>query len=890
MKKQVCILLILLSLGFHCFSQKTDKKDLLQNVVVNMYAQILVQPEEKIYLQTDKPYYMNGEKMFFRAFLFHASTLRPADWSRYLYVELVSPADTAVARQEIRFDEDKFFYGELNIPETLPEGTYRLRAYTRYSENSGEDFFFSRPVYIGDPNASSTNIDLKFTPTDNGQVKLAVLFKDLKTKEVKLPKQLTLQQCNGKTSSFKDPNNSDGTYEEQFKLNENAASHIVLIEYRDANKSFKKYVNIPFFNPSPDVTFYPEGGELIAGAESRVAFKALLPGAETANVNGTVFNSKDESVATFSTLKDGMGIFSFVPAAGEKYYAQCSYQGKTSKFDLPAVQAAGYALKTTWETDSLLVKLNGTSEIVSPKGYLLIHHQGIPVYLKPWNFSRSEIRLNKKLFVSGVSHVMFLDSTFQTLSERLVFNNLNDQITPEITASKNTLKTRDKVSVNVKFDLTPADSISPSFAIAVTDDKDVQLDTSSNIVSEILLSSELKGTIANSAWYFSDDPKALAEADLLMMTNGWRNYHVSDVLLNDLQKPKIKPEQAQSITGTIKGRFGRTYKNGNVKMMALGYKYSDVVASDDNGRFVFNDFEFPDSTAYFLMCFNKKGKEDEIMTLKLDPITYPSVGIPLPIASLSSAYETQMTTYLSKANRKYLNEKGFRQIDLPEVVVKASQKETVKRYDNHTVDQDPDAFISADNIETFPPSSFEDLFMKLPGVTSVDLERGVIIRNQAATFVLDGVPLRCTFEELSGYVSVSEIAQVDLFKDISKTMIFSASGAPVIALTTWPPELAVKRKLADLTNRTMILPLGYQNPTEFYSPKYDTPALKNSMTPDLRSTIYWKPNVRPDKDGNASVNFYSADADDSYSVVVEGFTGDKKLVYGRKKALMQVKK
>lgn len=889
MKKQIYFLLFFLNFGFQCFPQKIDKKDVLQNAVVNMYAQILVQPEEKIYLQTDKPYYMNGEKIFFRAFMLHASTLKVADWSRYIYVELISPVDTAVVRQQIRCDENRMFYGALNVPETLPEGTYRLRAYSRYMENSGEEFFFSRPVYIGDPNAAALSIDEKFTPIDENNVKLELSFKDLKTKEVKLPKSLEINQNKGKSSNFTNPRDQTGKYEETFSIKAGTLQRVILIDYKDSKNSFKKYVTIPYFDTFPDVSFYPEGGQLIAGKLSRVAFKALLPGAESANVSGAIFNSKAEQVATFSTSKDGMGAFSFTPINGEKYYAQCDYKGQTTKINLPAIQSSGYALQTNWETDSLDIKLNATA--TSPvKCYLLIHHQGIPVYLKPWDFSHSEVRVNKKLLVTGVSHVMFLDSAFQTISERLVFNNLHDQITPEVTASKKTLKPREKVDLNVKFDMTPADSIPPTLAIAVTDDKDVKLDSTTNIVSEILLSSELKGSISNPLWYFSDAPNAFASADLLMMTNGWRNYHVSDVLLNDLQKPKIKPEQSQSFSGKIKGRFSRSYKDGNIKIMALGYKFSDVVASGDDGRFEFNNFEFPDSTAYFIMCYNKKGKEDDIMDLKLDPITYPAVKLPFAGNSTYHVEGKDLTDFLTKANRKYLNEKGFRQIDLPEVVVKASKKEAVKRYDNKTmISDDPDAFISSDEIETFPPSSFDQLFMKLPGVLSVSPE-GVKIRDRYATFVLDGVPLHCTYEELSSYVSVVEIAQVDLYKDISKTMVFGASGAPVIALTSWPPGIAMQKKLAELTNRTMILPLGYQNPVEFYSPKYDTPELKNSNIPDLRSTIYWKPNLKADKGGNSLVSFYTADPESTYSVVVEGFTNGKKLVYSRMNALVEVKK
>jgi uncharacterized protein YfaS (alpha-2-macroglobulin family) len=66
-----------------------------------------------------------------------------------------------------------------------------------------------------------------------------------------------------------------------------------------------------------------------------------------------------------------------------------------------------------------------------------------------------------------------------------------------------------------------------------------------------------------------------------------------------------------------------------------------------------------------------------------------------------------------------------------------------------------------------------------------------------------------------------------------------------------------------------IAPMGFYKAREFYSPKYDH---INEVTKqrDLRSTIYWKPELQTDKDGNASFDFYNADGKGTYKVIVEG--------------------
>lgn len=72
--------------------------DSINKALVNLYSQLLVYPQEKIYVQADRPYYLSGEKLFFRTFLLQASTLKRADWSRYIYAELVSPSDSVLLR------------------------------------------------------------------------------------------------------------------------------------------------------------------------------------------------------------------------------------------------------------------------------------------------------------------------------------------------------------------------------------------------------------------------------------------------------------------------------------------------------------------------------------------------------------------------------------------------------------------------------------------------------------------------------------------------------------------------------------------------------------------------------------------------------------------------
>ncbi|GHV12139.1 hypothetical protein FACS1894162_8070 [Bacteroidia bacterium] len=512
------------------------------------------------------------------------------------------------------------------------------------------------------------------------------------------------------------------------------------------------------------------------------------------------------------------------------------------------------------------------------KCYLLIHRQGVPTYLEEWDFSKASKEWAKSEFSSGVSHLMLLDETFQTLSERSIFVNNKDGITAGITPNKSLYKPREKVVLEIQLSDMPADTIPASFAISVTDDYDIKLDTTTNIRSEFLLSSELKGQIENPIRYVqNDDEQTVRAADSLMLTRKSRDYHVREAMQGKMQQPKIGTENYQSFTGVLKGRNGKPLKDTKIKMSNLDYGFSEVVLSDEKGRYVFENFEFPDSSAYFFLSYTNKKTTD--VNIVPDPIRYPAVTIPWNYGEKQPANDTTLSHYISKADQKYLNEYGMREVDLYEITVKGNAREKKpKRIDNGIFGL-PDRSISMDNIKEFPPATFEELFSRIPGIAIIEEKNQVMLRGQSLGLWVNGVLFRGGYNELGSTLNINDIAQVDVYIEM---------GHPRrgIALTTWPPGSEPDGVMG---NTLRMLPLGYQKPMEFNSPQYDTQEKIDNVPLDLRSTIYWKPNVTADSNGRATIEFYAADAPTTYSVVIEGIGQKKTLIYQRANAVIKVK-
>ena len=128
-------------------------------------------------------------------------------------------------------------------------------------------------------------------------------------------------------------------------------------------------------------------------------------------------------------------------------------------------------------------------------------------------------------------------------------------------------------------------------------------------------------------------------------------------------------------------------------------------------------------------------------------------------------------------------------------------------------------------------------------------------------FVVDGVKVDSS--EMMNY-NVEDIESIEVLRTPEYTAIYGATNGLLI-ITTKRGEV---RPIASSPNIVSLTPKGYYLAREFYSPDYSITTV-NKALPDLRSTIYWSPNIMTDKTGKASLNFYTAGEHRTYKVVIE---------------------
>jgi hypothetical protein len=146
--------------------------------------QLLVFQQEKIHLHTDRNQYVPGEKIRFKAYLVDALSHQGPSFSQYAYIELINASDSLLYRVMVSRDDNDLFQGFLFLSDFVPEGDYTLRAYTRFLENLGDDYFFKKPIRINNlkPVANQiikqtkTAFDVSFFP-EGGYLTEGVLCK-----------------------------------------------------------------------------------------------------------------------------------------------------------------------------------------------------------------------------------------------------------------------------------------------------------------------------------------------------------------------------------------------------------------------------------------------------------------------------------------------------------------------------------------------------------------------------------------------------------------------------------------------------------------------------------------------------------------------------------------
>ncbi|MBR6806405.1 MAG: hypothetical protein IKM47_07845, partial [Bacteroidaceae bacterium] len=439
---------------------------MLDTLVLKSLVASRALPQERVYLHFDNSGYYLGETMWFKAYCVSGNGATVAvPQSKVLYVELCAPEGYVVESKKYKLDEKGTCNGEFELKPSLLSGYYEVRAYTRYMLNWGDDAVFSRvfPVY---------------------------------------------DKVNGDNYDFRN-----------------------LLDRKRGFLYHGEWVTQE--SKEPTLTFYPEGGHLVAGIETKVAFELRDKSGKPMNDTITILADKEPLLTTVAT-HNGKGYFMFTPKSDIKYRAEVVCEKKKHKFDLPAIENSGATIAVKHDGDS--IRFAVTSNLpAQTTGFVILNRNQAYIYKK----NITALAMHRDKLREGVNRCLLLTADGTPLCERMFFvkhsaPQQGDIVPVKLKAEINGLKAEEKTFYKPYRKLTvkiSSEDGSPlpkdgSYSVAVTGEENSILTSySSNIYTQMLLASELKGYIPDASQYFANDSESTRNnLDLLMLTHGWTAY------------------------------------------------------------------------------------------------------------------------------------------------------------------------------------------------------------------------------------------------------------------------------------------------------------------------------------------------------------------------------
>ena len=804
-------------------------------------------PQEKVYVHFDNTSYYQGDKIWFKSYVVDGNSNRPSELSKTLYVELLNPCGKIVDKRILRI-EDGVCHGNLSLGH-MPfySGFYEVRAYTKWMLNFGDAAYFSRVLPVFDA-----------------------------------PKH-------------------EGDYSERSMLRSGIA-HTKYEGPRKATKTGKKV----------NMRFYPEGGHMISGLPVRVTFEIVGKNGEPLDCKGRVVDINGSTVADISTVHEGRGVFGFTPAAGVKYKAivTCgtSVNGEF-KFDLPEAVSEGISLSVDnlSSADSMYVTMR-----CSEPGRHSLAGMSVSARGGLWSYALAEfdsvrtLAVAKRGIPTGVVVVSVTDTAGYVNAERLVFVDNGGMGRINALFDKPVYEPGEKVKVDIRPDELLTDSIMPLSVAVINGDN--ALDSRSSILTDLLMSPEVKGYLRNPMQYFmSDNPDSARDLDLLMMVRGWRRYSWEEMAGVKPIDLKYYPEQAIDLTGKVVS-FTRSKPKSNVTIstMVMQKEISDSMrqmgyeqfVTDSCGNFRFSAYLEGKNVIVMSATENGKKKQYRIVVDRLfspDPRVYDIAEMQIDdlIADQESEIEADNDTIVTETETSDEVPDDMQPDDdgksrkLDEVVVKAKRR--TKEADIYRARSKSVAYYDAvaelddiaDNNEVIGNDIFE--LLKKVNTNFRRIYNGnkeeISYKGRHVLFVInyepplddDSTNYTYVYPEAVKAIYVNEEPDVMLkYADQRKYTIMNIDknyGCAVL-IETDPNSPARPGKG---TRRLTID--GYSKPEEYVN--VDAEYMIDPA--DNRRTLYWNPMLKTDRQGAASFEFYNNSSCRNMKITICGIDTDGNL-------------
>ncbi len=853
--------------------------------------------QEKIHLHLDKPYYAIGDDIWFKAYTVNAKTGQPSLISNLIYVELISEKDS-VSRQLKLPMRGGITWGDFKLTDSLAEGNYRIRAYTQWMRNAGPQFFFDKTIKVGNSWANKVFTkavnDIK---TENNQqlISTKIQFTDkqnLPYTSAEVAYEVKFDNKNVARGKATTGATGEITVNFTNKQSDANKSGFILATITLPNKQkVTKEMPLKTTSKAVDIQLFPEGGTLIEGLPNKIGIKAVNSNGLGEIVSGSIVNADGVEISSFQTGKLGMGAFFLNPEINGSYKAKITLNdGSVKTLDVPKASKSGSVLSVNnIDSAKMQIKVYLTPDLLNGRSYQIIAHHNGAVYFNTEISSSKQVvsvTVPKDSLPSGITTISLLNSEKLPVNERIVFiNNVSDKIITTAENLKQSYTKREKVDLNL-LTKNNGKPVQGSFSIAVTNTMAVKPDpeNETNILTKLLLSSDLAGYIEKPNYYFlNNDITTRTDLDNLLLTQGWRKLNWKEISEDKEPVNSFAAEKKLGISGrVIKG--GKPVVKGKISLVSFsgGFFMTDTL-TDDKGRFNFDRIEFLDSTKFIVQA--RTDKDKKFVDIEMDIVPGQMVTKNPNTGDIEVNVNQSLADYLEQSGKYFddLTRRGLlnRTILLDAVNIVEKRKPDINS-SNLNGAGNADAVFTAKDLET-AVSLGQYLQGRVAGVQIMNGQAFARGSQSPMAIMVDGMNFGGEDTNLDDIV-VQDIETVEILKSGANTAIYGLQGGSGVIVITTKRGQGIRSVNPYTPGIINITPKGYAVSREFYSPKYDV--IQDSR-PDYRTTVYWNPNVITDANGNANFSYFNTDVPGEYRMVIEGIDAEGNLA--RKVSTYEVK-
>lgn len=513
------ILLSIFSIVLIKFSQAQTPSDTFQD---KLYAFATKNPSQTLFIHFDKNRYSSNETCWFAAYIINPGGLL----NEVLSISIVNHFSRKIIKTEQFSIVNGFSAGKISFPDSIQSGEYDLIGFTDVLYNKKPIDVFMQPIEVRSIYTQNFSITIK---PDTSSVVRYLTIKTIKrdmTPLIEVPIDLTVSFMNKKWTT-KIISDKTGNYiytipDSLINKNIHLSAECTL-----GNNSVHSAIWLTTNHIEKRVRFFPEGGYLIDGFQSRVGIEITGIDGSTSQVSAVIYNN-GIPIDTIQTDEYGMAIIKIIPKLNSKLILKIQSNNKLSDYEFPPILPYGLALQVnTSALDNklpIILKSSGKG-----KYHIIIHNfkEIFGVYTS--NFldkSTATIQVSLDEVPKGLATITVLNDTGVPVAERIFYAHYSQKSNLTITTDKQIYNIGQMVNVSITA-MGSGTKSNGVISVACINNNQINRSNFRDIESYVYIDHNLSQLNEGLSGLNIKD-SSLIEKTLLI--KGWRRYNLSDLL------------------------------------------------------------------------------------------------------------------------------------------------------------------------------------------------------------------------------------------------------------------------------------------------------------------------------------------------------------------------